>query len=446
MEPVADASPRPSDGAADPAPAPALTQFRLAFPGNGLVHLIFDCPGRTMNVFSDAAIDDLGEFARWLTTADVAGVLIRSGKDNAFCAGADLNELGVAYDMIMAAPPRRRFDVAFAHFFRLSTALRLLETAGKPVAAAIAGLALGGGCELALAAHHRVLVDDPRVAMGLPESLVGLLPGAGGTQRLPRLVGLAAAMPILLDGARLAGRDALTAGLVDAVVAPGEEIAAAEAWLLGTPDPVQPWDRDDHEAFAASAVSSSIAPVRARVLAATLGHHPAPLAILDCVEHGLPQLFDGAIRTEMAIFAHLIQRPEPRDMIRTQFLAKTEHDRLRRREALPAFVGEAVAAARAAIARVDDPTALAAAGFGGGDVPVRPRTRVGYWLDTPDGASARHAIGRIDAAIAPFGAGRSEAERRLIDYAVVSAIGYPAYLGGPLASMRGGVAADDAMP
>lgn len=416
---------------------PTLSQFRLEFPDNGLVHLVFDCPGRTMNVFSDAAIDDLGAFAHWLTTADVAGVLIRSGKDNAFCAGADLNELGDAYDMIMAAPPARRFDVAFAHFFRLSTAMRMLETAGKPVAVAIAGLALGGGCELALAAHYRVLVDDPKVAMGLPESLVGLLPGSGGTQRLPRLVGLAAAMPILLDGRRLGGQEALAAGLVHAVVALGDEIAAGEAWLLGAPEAAQPWDHDDHEAPETAAIGAAIAPIREGVLAATLGHYPAPLAILDCVEFGLPQVFDGAIRTEMAIFAHLIQRPEARDMIRTQFLAKTEYDRLRRKEALPAFVDDAVTAAQAALATIGDAASLAAAGFGGRHAPVRHRTREGYWLDTADGAAARVAVAQVDAAVAHVGVGRSDAERRLIDYAIVAAIGYPAYLGGPLASARG---------
>lgn len=415
---------------------PTLTQFRLDFADNGLVHLIFDCPGRTMNVFSDAAIYDIGAFAQWLTTADVAGVLIRSGKDNAFCAGADLNELGVAYDMIMASPPQRRFDVAFAHFFRLSTALRLLETAGKPVAAAIAGLALGGGCEFAMAAHYRVLVGDLRIAMGLPESLVGLLPGGGGTQRLPRLVGLQAAMPILLNGARLSGDAARTAGLVDRVVAPGEEIAAAEAWLLGNPQAVQPWDRDDQDVPTTAAIGAAVTPVREAVLRKTLGHYPAPLAILDCVEFGLPQIFDGAIRTEMTIFAHLIQRPEARDMIQTQFLAKTEYDRMRRKDALPAFVDAAIAAARAAFAEIDDVDALAAAGFGSAGDPKRQRTREGYWIDSAEGVAARSAIARIDAAVAPVGAGRSNAERRLIDYAVVASINYPAYLGGPLASSR----------
>ncbi|MEN9708024.1 MAG: hypothetical protein RIQ68_432, partial [Pseudomonadota bacterium] len=136
----------------------SFTQFRVEPQSNGIVHLVFDCGDRTMNVFSNAAIHELAQFANWLGSADVRGVVIRSGKPNAFCAGADLTELGVAYDMIMEAAPRDRFNVAFDHFFPLSKAIRALEAAGKPVAAAIAGLALGGGCELALGAHHRVLV------------------------------------------------------------------------------------------------------------------------------------------------------------------------------------------------------------------------------------------------------------------------------------------------
>src|SRR6266566_9640902 len=164
---------------------PELKQFRIERPGNGILHLVFDMPGRSMNVFSNAAIEELGRFADWLPQADGGGVVIRSGKSSAFCAGADLAELETAYDMVMAAPSAERDHVAFDHFFRLSQALRKLETAGKPVAVAIAGLALGGGAEFALAAHHRVLTDHPQSKLGLPESLVGLLPGGGGNQRIP---------------------------------------------------------------------------------------------------------------------------------------------------------------------------------------------------------------------------------------------------------------------
>src|SRR5712671_5096656 len=163
--------------------APELKQFRIEWSANRVVHLVFDMPGRSMNVFSNAAIEELGRFADWLPQSDVAGVVIRSGKTSAFCAGADLAELETAYEMIMAAPSAERDRVAFDHFFRLSQGLRKLETAGKPVAIAIAGLALGGGAEFALAAHHRVLTDHPQSTFGLPESLVGLLPGGGGTQQ-----------------------------------------------------------------------------------------------------------------------------------------------------------------------------------------------------------------------------------------------------------------------
>lgn len=418
---------------------PQLSQFSIEIGDNGVAHLIFDCPGRTMNVFSNAAIDDLGAFAAWLPDAPVRGVVIRSGKDNAFCAGADLGELGVAYDMIMAAPAHRRFNVAYDHFFRLSTAMRALEVAGKPVAAAIGGLALGGGCELALAAHYRVLVDDPRIGLGLPESLVGLLPGSGGTQRLSRLIGIDRVLPILLDGARLSGHAALEAGLVHAVVGPGEEVAAAEAWILSAPSARQPWDHDDWRPANTAEVAAKIDVVRERVLTETLGHYPAPLAILDCLEFGLPQHFDGAIRCEMAIFARLIQREEPRNMIRTMFLAKTDFERLKRKNALPEFIDRAVAAARDAIGR-EDTVLLAAAGFGGQSEPVRRSAAPGYWVDDPAQAPTRDALLRISDAVAPHVADLADEHRRLADYAIVLELRYPAYLGGPVAfGERGGM-------
>lgn len=412
---------------------PPLSQFRLEVDADRVAQLVFDCPGRTMNVFSEAAIAEIGAVARWLAEADVRGLLIVSGKDNAFCAGADLTELGLAYDMIVAAPPRARFALAFDHFFRLSAALRALETAGRPVVAAVGGLALGGGCELALAAHRRVLADDLRAAFGLPESLVGLLPGAGGTQRLPRIIGLEAALPVLLDGARLGGKAASAAGLADELVAPGAEVEAARAWLLSDPEAVQPWDRPDWRPAEAAGVATVVADRRRAVLADTLGHYPAPLAILDCVGLGLPQPFEGAIRTEMAIFAELIQREEPRNMIASLFLAKTEYERLARRGNLPPFLDPIIAAVRGALDR-EDAAVLAKAGFpGAGAAPVRDRAGPGYWLDGADGADAGRALARVGEAVAPALAALGPDERRLADYAVVRETGYPAYLGGPSA-------------
>jgi 3-hydroxyacyl-CoA dehydrogenase/enoyl-CoA hydratase/3-hydroxybutyryl-CoA epimerase len=419
---------------------PALRQFQVECRNNGVVHFIFDAPGRTMNVLSNEAIHELGAFARWLTVADVRGAVISSGKTSAFCAGADLNELGVAYDMIVNTPAPLRFNKAFDHFFPLSAAIRALECSGKPVAAAIGGLALGGGCELALGAHHRVLADTPAAALGLPESLVGLLPGAGGTQRLPRLIGLEAALPVLLDGGRLAGPAAVEAGLVHELVAPGREIVAAEQWVLGGPGATQPWDRDDWTARSCAEIGAIVGERRRAVLSATLGHYPAPLAILDCLEFGLPQCFDGAIRSEMAIFSHLIQRAEPRNMIQSLFLGKADYDRKAKRGELPACASRVVSAVRAELSKFTDQTPLLAMlGFSGlcasCQSPVRTRASGGYWLDgaDPSTKAARALLEQICASVAPLAAGLSEEDRRLADYAAIREAGFPAYLGGPFA-------------
>jgi 3-hydroxyacyl-CoA dehydrogenase/enoyl-CoA hydratase/3-hydroxybutyryl-CoA epimerase len=417
---------------------PDLTEFRLEFPGNGLVHVVFDAPGRTMNVFSEAAIIDIGHIARWLEEADVRGALIRSGKTTAFCAGANLPEIWAAFDMVAATPKPRRFRTAYDHFFRLSLALRALETCGKPVASAIAGLALGGGGELALASHHRVLTDDRRAAIGLPESLVGLLPGAGGTQRLPRLVGIGRAMPLLLEGERLAGQAAVDAGLAHRVVKSGEEIAAAEAWLLSSPDPLQPWDRDDWVAPASPEVNAALAPIRRAAIEASLGHYPATFAILDCVEFGLPQSFEGGIRSEMTSFLHLALRPEPRAMIQTMFLGRVDYERLERKQQLPDLVEKTVALVQAEVERAKDrKDALAAAGFSGlGPAKVqRERASPGYWIEgeDPRAPEAIAVLRRIHDAAASLAGGRSDEDLRVADYAAVVKAGYPAYLGGPFA-------------
>ena len=416
---------------------PAFTQFRVEPARDGLIHFVFDMPERTMNVFSNEAIRELGLFALWLRDTDVRGVVVRSGKGNAFCAGADLGELGVAYDMIMASDRQDRFTRAFDHFFPLSQAVRQLETAGKPVAAAIGGLALGGGCELTLGCHYRVLVDHPKIGMGLPESFVGLLPGAGGTQRMPRLVGVGIALDILLDGKQLAGREALGAGLVDELVEPGDEVATAERWLLGESHCLQPWDRPGAAFAERDATLAAVDAHRATVLAATLGHYPAPLAILDCVEHGLVQPIDVALRTEMSIFSLLIQRPEARNMIQTLFLGKLDHDKLVRAGALPPHVASTVEQLAAAVERLPSAPPLATAGFPGkGDAtPVRSTTLPGYWLDAGDASAneARRLLEPVTRLAAQVASGLTSEEHRLADYAIHKRTGFPAYLGGPFA-------------
>lgn len=425
---------------------PELKQFRVEVSGNGVLHLIFDMPGRSMNVFSNAAIEEIGLFADWLKTSDVAGVVIRSGKSSAFCAGADLAELETAYDMIMAAPSGDRDRLAFDHFFRLSRGLRKLETTGKPIAVAIGGLALGGGCEFALAAHHRVLADLPQATFGLPESLVGLLPGGGGTQRLPRLIGIEAALPVLLDGARIGGQAAIAIGLADKLVAPGEEVDAAERWVLSRSQAVQPWDRPDRQAFDAPRVAAIIAESRSKMLAETLGHYPAPAAILDCIERGFLQDFDTAIRAEMQIFAKLIQRREPRNMIRTLFLGRLDYERLKKKGLNPGIT-EAVGAVSNVLGVQSErgkelSEAFSRAGF---RVDEAHRAEFDgriagavYWIDdepTSWGKQLLRArLADADVAAAVWRSQLDESERRAADYLLVTQAGFPAYLGGLFAA------------
>jgi 3-hydroxyacyl-CoA dehydrogenase/enoyl-CoA hydratase/3-hydroxybutyryl-CoA epimerase len=437
----------------------ALEQFRVEPGEGGVIHLVFDAPGRSMNVFSNAAIAELGRFTTWLRRSDIPGVVVRSGKAAGFCAGADLTELGVAYDMIVAAPREQRGQVAYDHFFPLSQALRALETSGKPVAAALGGLALGGGCELALACHYRVMADSPQVFLGLPESLVGLLPGAGGTQRLPRLVGLEAALPVLLEGRRFGSAEALAVGAAHAVVAPGQEVRAAEHWVLSAGKTAQPWDDvlwmdPDAEALDARLTD---------VLRAAPAHYPAPVAIVDCIRQGLPLPMDEAIRAEMRVFSGLIQRPEPRNMIQTLFLGKQEYGRLAKSNTLPPALADVRADVAGALAEVarraradglgDDDVAgaLKLAGFTQplsvwADCPApQPYTRpcvagresAGLWFEAPgEGVQVqlgRALLGAVAEAALPHLAQIAAAEQRVIDYALVSELGIPAYVGGPLA-------------
>lgn len=412
---------------------PTLTQFRIDLQDNGLVHLVFDCPGKSMNVFSNKAIHELGQFSGWLHAADVRGVVVRSGKTTGFCAGADLTELGVAYDMIVAARQADRFDIAFNHFFPLSHAIRRLETAGKPVAAAIAGVALGGGCELALGAHYRVATVSKRAMIGLPECAVGLLPGAGGTQRMPRLVGVDLGLEVLLLGRNLQGDAALAAGLVNEIVEEGAEVAAAEAWLLSDKaHAVQPWDRPGAAPLRHSDYATAIDSNRTRELDRMLGHEPAPLAILDCVELGLMQPLDGAIRSEMAVFANLIQRREARNMIRTMFLGKQAYDKAARDGGPAASVNAAVTDIAAATASVlaREP-GLASAGFGEGHenaMPVQSRVGTGLWLEGQPTLIA--AVRDLGATCATSVNALSESEQLQLDHAVVKAGLLPAYVGG----------------
>jgi len=170
---------------------------------DGIATLKIDLPGKSMNVLCDELISDLSAcIEKVVADESVKGAIIASGKA-AFVAGADLTELVTAYDRGVTTQQGYAWSQALTGVFRR------METCGKPFAVAINGLALGGGFELCLACHYRVMTDHPKAELGLPEVTIGLLPGAGGTQRLPRLIGTEKALQVILQGKKLNPQTAL---------------------------------------------------------------------------------------------------------------------------------------------------------------------------------------------------------------------------------------------
>jgi 3-hydroxyacyl-CoA dehydrogenase/enoyl-CoA hydratase/3-hydroxybutyryl-CoA epimerase len=213
-----------------------LRHVRLEVGTDHVAVISIDVERSSVNALSRAVIDDLIEaFEQALGIPGVRGVLLTSAK-SVFAAGADLIELLALTEKVQSGA------AAYAATRYLSEFLRRMETCGKPVACAINGLALGGGFEIALACHYRVLADNASAAVGLPEVKVGLLPGAGGTQRLPRLVGIEAALGPLLEGSQIAPAQALALGMVHALAPADEVVETARRWLLNEPWARQPWD------------------------------------------------------------------------------------------------------------------------------------------------------------------------------------------------------------
>jgi 3-hydroxyacyl-CoA dehydrogenase / enoyl-CoA hydratase / 3-hydroxybutyryl-CoA epimerase len=305
--------------------------FTYSVDAEGIATLRFDDPDRRMNVMNRASLASLyAAIARGAGDPAARALLLASGKDD-FIAGADL-------DMVLAFEDPAR---THAETLELHRHLRLLETCGKPVAVAINGSALGGGFELCLACHYRVAGDRPTARIGLPEVTLGLLPGGGGTQRLPRLLGIRAALPLLMEGRKLAPPKALELGLVHALVPAGEEAAAARAWLASRigQDAAQPWDVKGYRipggTVQSPAGGETFYAGNAMTLAKTRGNYPAPHYILSCIYEGLQTDFDTACRTEAAYFVKAAFSPQARAMIRTVF---THMGRVKRQAARPAGI------------------------------------------------------------------------------------------------------------
>lgn len=296
---------------------------------DGIATLSWNLPARSQNVLNGESCEAFfAAAARALQDAAVKGMLVTSAKPD-FIAGGDLEWLQASDSA----------DTLFARTCELHRALRALETGGKPVAIAMPGSALGGGLEIALAGHYRVAADNPKARFGLPEVTLGLLPGGGGTQRLPRLVGVQASLPLLLEGKRLKAADALAAGILHAVVPAGEEIAAARAWLLDASrrTATQPWDAKGFRIPGGALTHPSVQQVfmAANALARqkTYGNYPAVANILSCVYEGLLTDLDTGLKTEARYFVKAVLSPEAKAMIRTLFFGMNEANKLAARPA-----------------------------------------------------------------------------------------------------------------
>jgi 3-hydroxyacyl-CoA dehydrogenase/enoyl-CoA hydratase/3-hydroxybutyryl-CoA epimerase len=287
-----------------------------------IVVLTLDDPSQSANTMNAAYRASMAAAVDRLEAErdEIAGVVITSAKKT-FFAGGDLNDLRQATkDQAEELGTMVREGKAM---------LRRLETLGKPVVAAINGAALGGGLEICLATHHRVIVDDPKAVLGFPEVQLGLLPGAGGVVRSVRLLGIVAALTqLLLQGQRLRPAQAEELGLVDEVVATREELVpAAKAWIAAQAggDPVvQPWDVKGHKIPGGAPSNPKLAqnlPAFPANLRKQLkgANYPAPHHIMAAAVEGAQVDFDTAIEIEGRYFVDLLTGQVAKNMIQAFF-------------------------------------------------------------------------------------------------------------------------------
>jgi 3-hydroxyacyl-CoA dehydrogenase / enoyl-CoA hydratase / 3-hydroxybutyryl-CoA epimerase len=307
--------------------------FSVDIDSDGIALVTIDLPGATMNVWNGDLITEFGAWVDDFTTNEaIKGAVITSGKATGFLAGADLTMLGGA----KASSTKEAFDQAFA----LNALLRKMEAGGKtakaltsgqasakPVACALNGLALGGGLELALACHYRVVADNPKIQLGMPEVMVGLLPGGGGTQRTPRLIGLQNAAMMIIQGKSLDPATAKAQGLVHEVVPAADLIANAKVWVKANPKATAPWDKKDFK-FPGGAGAMDPRSVQlfvglnAMAHKESKGNFDAVKAILSCLYEGSILPFDTALRVESKYFTKLLSGSQAKNMIRTLFINK----------------------------------------------------------------------------------------------------------------------------
>jgi 3-hydroxyacyl-CoA dehydrogenase/enoyl-CoA hydratase/3-hydroxybutyryl-CoA epimerase len=319
----------------------SFVNFTVETDGDGIALVTWNEPERTMNVIDAPVMAELSALVEDLTADEaVKGVVITSGKDT-FCAGADLTMLemlGRTFAELVAAQGE---EAATTHFFeesrKLSLLYRRIETSGKPWVAAINGTALGGGFELALACHRRIAADNPRTRLGQPEVKIGLLPGAGGTQRIARMLPPSDALQFLLKGEQVQLNRAKAMKLVDAVVPKGDLIRNAKEWIKSGGSAKAPWDADGFKIPGGPVYSKAgmmvFPAANAIYRRETYDNYPAARAILQVVYEGLQLPMDQALRVESRWFAKILRSREAAAMIRTLFVSMQELNKGARRPA-----------------------------------------------------------------------------------------------------------------
>ena len=319
----------------------AFKNFKVETDADGIVLVIWDIPGRSMNVLDETSISELDEIIKQ-TSADAAvkGVVITSAKE-ALSAGADLTMLeGMSRTYAQLLKEKGEVvanQALFDQSRRFSQLFRSIETSGKPWVAAINGLALGGGFELTLACHYRVAADNPKTRLGLPEIKVGLFPGAGGTQRVPRIVSPQDAMQLLLKGEAVNLARAKALNLIHAIVPPADLIKAAKDWIKGGGKAVAPWDEKGFKLPGGpvySKMGMQMFPAGNAIFRReTYDNYPAARAIMQCVYEGLQLPIDAALRVESRYFTQILRSKEAAAMIRSLFMSMQELNKGARRPA-----------------------------------------------------------------------------------------------------------------
>jgi 3-hydroxyacyl-CoA dehydrogenase/enoyl-CoA hydratase/3-hydroxybutyryl-CoA epimerase len=318
-----------------------MASFKLDVDSDGIALVTWDMGDRSMNVITMDVIAELGTIVdKVANDAAIKGVVITSGKP-AFCGGADLAMLesirGLYTDMVSKQGEEAAAKMVFDESRKLSQLYRRIETCGKPWVCALNGTAMGGGFELALACHYRVAADEAKTRLGLPEIKIGLFPGAGGTQRVARMLQPADALQFLLKGDQLKVDRAKAMKLIDAVVPAAELIKTAKDWVKANSKAKAPWDTEGFRLPGGPVYSKAgmmtFPAANAIYRRETYDNYPAARAILQVVYEGLQLPIDTALRVESRWFAKILRSPEAAAMIRTLFVSMQDLNKGARRPA-----------------------------------------------------------------------------------------------------------------